>query len=62
MALTVLVILDSRNAHKNWGFWIRVQAAFKEPHPVYDKLQFTPDDVHFVNSAINSGENIQPHG
>ena len=52
--------LDSGDAYNNCRFWIRVQAAFIEPHPVYVKLQFT-DDVHFVNSAINPGENIQPN-
>ena len=52
--------LDSGDARNSRGFWIRVQAAFIEPHPVYDKLQFT-DDVHLANSAINPADNIQPH-
>ena len=28
--------LDSGDARNNRGFWIRVQAALKEPHPIYD--------------------------
>ena len=52
--------IDSGDARNNRGFRIRVQAAFIQPHPVYDKLQFS-DDKHFVNSAINPGKNIQQH-
>ena len=53
--------LDSGDACNNQGFWVRIQAAFKEPHPIYDKMQF-PDDIHLtekLKSPINPGENIQ---
>ena len=56
--------LDSGDTGNNWGFWVRVQGAFKEPHPIYDKMQF-PEDKQFtevLKSPINSGENILPHG
>ena len=55
--------LDSGDANNNHGFWICVEAAFKEPHPIYDEMQFPEDKILTdLNSPINLGENIQPHG
>ena len=31
--------LDSGDAHSNCGFWIHVETAYKEPHPIYDKMR-----------------------
>ena len=30
--------LDSGDARNNRGFWICVETAFKEPHPIYDEM------------------------
>ena len=51
--------LDSGDARNNRAFWVRVQDAFKDHHPIYDKMQF-PEDKN-LQPSINPGDNIQPH-
>ena len=54
--------LDSGGACNNCKFWVRIQAAFKEPHPIHDDMQFPEHKPKTeLKSPINLGENVQPH-
>jgi hypothetical protein len=53
-------LLDSGGAANDEHFWVRVHAAFLEPHPDYDELDFmSSDDVFSAQDHIDPGKIVK---
>ena len=52
--------LDCEDAQNICGFWIRLQASFIQPCPIYDQMQFADDPLLLIE-GINPGFDIQKH-